>query len=193
MANFNKLDNSEKIKKLVNRAKNGDKEAYTTLMMHFRKFLFHVAKSKLNNIEDINDVIQDAILISYKNLRKLKDPENFKPWILRILINECNKLYKKQYKEKDLYDKMVDSYKNPEYDIGNIESTESKIDMYNAIKDLKYEDKLCINLFYGDYYSVDEIAEILNISSSAVRNKIYRCKRDIKNNYYGGVKYEETN
>ena len=58
---------------------------------------------KINNENDIEDIIQETMLSAYTNLKKLKNNSFFKTWIIRILINKCNKFYKKKNLKSDPY------------------------------------------------------------------------------------------
>ena len=82
------------MKNLIIKAKSGDKSAFTELMLQMKDELYKVAKIRLKNDDDVFDVIQDTMLSAYKSLKKLKHNEYFKTWIIKILINECNKVYK---------------------------------------------------------------------------------------------------
>ena len=83
----------------VKRAKRGDKEAFCNLVRVNKVAIYRVAKSILNKEEDIEDAVSEAILKAYKNIPKLKNEEFFKTWLIRIVINESNNLYKKRAKE----------------------------------------------------------------------------------------------
>ena len=82
----------------IKRAKKGDIEAFINLMDINKTYMYKVAKSILNNNEDIADAIQETILSCYKNIEKLKEIKYFKTWMTRILINKCNALLKKNKK-----------------------------------------------------------------------------------------------
>ena len=84
------------MEELVERAKNKDKDAFSELIMNVKKELYLVAKLKLKNEDDISDAIQETLLKSYKNIRKLKNNNMFKTWIIKILINECKIIYKRK-------------------------------------------------------------------------------------------------
>ena len=86
----------EKMDELINRSKKGDEEAFTELILSIKNDLYKIAKTRLNNDYEINDAIQETIIKSYNHLRKLKDNSKFKSWIIKILINECNTIYKKK-------------------------------------------------------------------------------------------------
>ena len=78
----------------VKRAKAGDKEAFCTLIRLNKVAVYRVAKSILNKEEDVEDAVSEAILKAYKNIHTLKDEAFFKTWLIRIVINESNYIYK---------------------------------------------------------------------------------------------------
>ncbi len=83
----------------VKRAKAGDKEAFCTLIRLNKVAVYRVAKSILNKEEDVEDAVSEAILKAYKNIHTLKDEAFFKTWLIRIVINESNNIYKKRARE----------------------------------------------------------------------------------------------
>ena len=83
----------------VKRAKSGDKEAFCNLVRVNKIAIYRVAKSILNNEDDIEDAVSEAVLKAYKNIKNLRDESFFKTWLIRIVINESNNLYKKRTKE----------------------------------------------------------------------------------------------
>ena len=93
-----KQNMEEKMEELVKQAKMGNDEAFTQLIIQMQCEMFRIAQTRLKNIDDANDAIQQTNLYAYKNLRQLKEDKYFKTWIIKILINECNKVYKKNYK-----------------------------------------------------------------------------------------------
>lgn len=79
------------LKELIKRAQNGDANAFTNLILSIKNDLFKIAKTRLVNDADIEDVIQETMIETYKFIKKLKEPEKFKKWVIKILINKCNK------------------------------------------------------------------------------------------------------
>ncbi len=166
------------MEELIDKAKKGDKEAYTLLIQSLEKDLYCIASVKLNNIEDINDAIQETMLNSYRNIKKLKDPKAFKSWIIKILLNECKKIYARKYKIKELLDKITIICNNKNDD--DIRDIEGKIDLEKAIKRLKKEEQLLITLYYLEDLSYIEISRILNINYNTVKTKVLRAKEKLK-------------
>ena len=66
------------MEELIQKAKNGDKEAFTTIMLSLEKDLYKIAKTRLKNDDDIYDAIQETIIEAFKSIKKLKNTEAFK-------------------------------------------------------------------------------------------------------------------
>lgn len=163
------------MEELIVQAKNGDKSAFTELVLQMKDRLYKIAKVKLKNDDDIYDVIQDTMIIAYKNLKKLKYNQYFSTWIIRILINECNKFYRFKINKKEV------SYEYIEPILANDTSkVDDKIDFEFICNKLNKEDGLIILLYYMERYTDKEIGEILNMKENTVRTKRTRAKEKIK-------------
>lgn len=169
----------EKLEELIEKAKKGDTEAYVMLIQLIEKDLYCIASVKLNNIEDINDAIQETMLNSFKNIQKLKDSKAFKSWIIKILLNECKKIYARKYKIKTLFEKLIKTEDTSKYN-DDIRDVEGKIDFDIIIKQLNDDDQLIITLYYLKDFSITEISDILNIKYNTVKTKILRAKEKIR-------------
>lgn len=79
---------------LVKRSISGDANAFLELMEKNSLAMYKVARGILDNDEDAADAMQDTILTCFEKIHTLKNPEYFKTWMIRILINECNKIHR---------------------------------------------------------------------------------------------------
>ena len=79
---------------LVKRSISGDADAFLELMEKNSLAMYKVARGILDNDEDAADAMQDTILTCFEKIHTLKKPEYFKTWMIRILINECNKIHR---------------------------------------------------------------------------------------------------
>lgn len=142
---------------------------------------------KCYNIDDVNDIIQDTYIELYKIMKKNKKKiDNIKSFICGIAMNIIKRYY---YKKNKI---IVLQNNNEEIDIlntipDNFNLEENFINKENAEKVWNYiqtKDITTIKIFYL-YYRLDEkiidIAKELNINESAVKNKIYRTLKEIKN------------
>ena len=102
------------------------------------------------------------------------------------MINECNKIYKKKFKNKNIFNKLIKE--TPDYGSDNsIQNSNSKIDFELMIDKLSYDEKLIVTLYYNSNYSCNEIADILNMNANTVKSKLLRTKDKIKKYYKGGI------
>ena len=157
----------------VKKAKQGDKEAFCTLIKMNKLSIYRVAKAILNKEEDVEDATSEAILKAYKNLKKLKDDKFFKTWLTRIVINESNNILKKRSREiaveKDHFIniKITDSYKD--------------FTLYNAINSLDDELRVTTILFYFEDMKYKDIAKTLDIKEGTVKSRLSRAKEKLHN------------
>ena len=157
----------------VKRAKRGDKEAFCNLVRVNKVAIYRVAKSILNKEEDIEDAVSEAILKAYKNIQKLKNEEFFKTWLIRIVINESNNLYKKRAKEiavdrehfKNI--KVNDQYKD--------------LSLYDAINSLEEDLRMTTILFYFEDMKYKDIAKTLNVKEGTIKSRLSRAKEKLYN------------
>lgn len=174
------------IEDLIIRSKNGDKQAFTELIQSIQNDLYRIAKTRLNDDDDINDAIQNTMIKVYRNIKKLKNNEFFKSWTIKILINECNQIYKVKSKRDKLSNKFEkENTGENQNDILN--NVNSKLDFEIIIENLTYEERLIVTLFYNSGYTTAEISEILNMNINTVKSKLLRVKQKIKKKYEGRI------
>ena len=74
---------------LVERAKNGDVNAYETLVQHYQELAFRVAYQVTGDAADAEDAAQEAFVNAYYALGRFRSGAPFKPWLCRIVANEA--------------------------------------------------------------------------------------------------------
>ena len=150
--------------KLIKEAKKGNTESFSKLILIYEKDLYNIAKSRLYIEDDVCDAVQETILIAYQKIKNLLNPSKFKIWLIKILINECNKIYKN--KEKNFYD--IDE----NLDSISYNKMDSNFDFLNLINVLDTNEKNIFILYYQEGYTCKEISKILNINQNTIRSKI---------------------
>lgn len=74
---------------LVARAREGDREAFTELVMRYQVPLYNLALRMVGSADDAADIAQEAFLRGWEKLRTLKKGNPFKPWLFQIAVNLC--------------------------------------------------------------------------------------------------------
>ena len=165
------------MEEIIERAKKGDNQAFTVLITNIQCELYKIAKLRLKSDDDINEAVQETIIKAYSSIKKLKNNQYFKTWIIKILINECNSIYQKNKKNQfEEYDENINIYEN----IDNINQKISELDFFILIENLKYEEKIAITLYYLEGLSTKEISKILKQPEATIKTRISRSKEKIK-------------
>ena len=74
---------------LIDRAKRGDKEAFTALVLQLGDRLYAVAYRILRDSGRAEDAVQQTFLIAWRELPALRDEGRLEAWLYRLLVNAC--------------------------------------------------------------------------------------------------------
>lgn len=141
---------------------------------------------KLSCDDDINEAVQETIIQAFKYIKRLRKPESFKSWIIKILVNNCNKIYKKMKKKNSMeYAIEYNSQYNNTQPIYSEENSINNLDFFILIKNLKYKERICLTLYYLENLPIKEISKILKEPESTIRNRISRAIMKLKKIYRG--------
>lgn len=160
---------------LIEKAKKGNEEAFTEAIIFLEKDLYKIARTRFSSEDDICEVVQETIILAYKNIKKLKRNEFFKTWIIKILINNCNKLYRKKLKRQEICE-FSDEILEKNYNKNDYEVVIEKLDFEILIKNLNYNERITLILYYMENFTTTEIGKILKEPDSTIRNRISRAK-----------------
>jgi DNA-directed RNA polymerase specialized sigma24 family protein len=74
---------------LVEQARRGDREAFGILARTYGDRLFGIARRILRDVELAEDAVQQALVIAWRELPRLRDPDRFDAWLQRTLVHAC--------------------------------------------------------------------------------------------------------
>ena len=151
------------------------KDEFSTKVLELEEGLFHISYGILHSVEDCEDAVQEAILKAYANIEQLRKPQYFKTWLVRILLNECYTITRKRGKELPLNEEVAN-----QIDGENSFVKEEYQELYDGMKQLAEKDRLCIQLFYVEGYSVKEIAQIFHIPEGTVKSRLSRARKQLR-------------
>ena len=153
-----------------------EKDQFVNLVSQIEADMFHLALSVLHREQDCADAIQEAVIKAYTGRDTLKRQEYFKTWIMRILLNECYALLRRQKRLIPMEEQVLDA----QVDFGNYVK-EEYLDLYKAIDALKEKDRICVLLYYIEGYSVRQIAQIMQMPDGTVKSRLRRARIQLKN------------
>lgn len=162
------------MEEIVNRAKNGDIRAIEELIHMHKVKLYKTARTFLSCEDDINEAIQSTLILLYQNITKLKNDKYFTTWLMRILINECKKIYNDKFKNNQKTISIED------YQEENIEEKDDYDFVNRALDTLDEKFRTIAVLYYYDEMSVKDISKILGISTGTVKSRLSRTREKLK-------------
>ena len=141
------------------------------------KALFLVALRYLHNTEDARDVLQEAAIAAYRSIDKLRQPEYFKTWLTRIVINKSKNFLKAKQHTEELRDDL---------DVFCTVPTE-ELEIMDALCRMEQSSAVYISLrFYNDM-SYEQAAKTLRQPVSTVKYRTARALRQLKTLLEGDV------
>lgn len=146
-----------------------DKRWFTQQVRPLLDTLYRVAYTLLGNDADAQDAAQNSVEQAYVSLPKLRDRAKFRPWLMRILKNECYVILREK-KRVIPFDDLPEESSEPL----------DTLDLKTAFNKLSPESRLCITLYYYEGYSVSEIAAFLNEPEGTVKSRLSRARKAMR-------------
>ena len=163
---------------LVRRCLNGEQAAFGFLVDKYKGAVHALARKKLRNHHDAEDVAQEAFLKAYQNLPSLKEPSRFAGWLYVITTHECTRRIKKKTSAEKSHSALVDrSRLNSEADRG---TNRLKRQVRDAIGALPESNQTIIHLYYFAGLSCEEIGRFIGSSANAVKMRLSRTRKQLK-------------
>ncbi|MEN8078720.1 sigma-70 family RNA polymerase sigma factor [Clostridioides difficile] len=151
------------------RGKSLEKRFEESVIDNKEKF-YRLAYYYVKNHHDAMDVLQESILRGYSNLSKIKDKNSIDKYLSRIIINTSIDFIRKN-------SKMV--FTDNEC-LKEVESEMDSSDINYVVDNLDPDLKSIIVLKYFHGYKISEIAEILDISISTVKNRMHKALKQLR-------------
>jgi len=163
---------------LIKNIRDGEIEQYSEIVRRYNQRFYRIALSYGINDDDCEEVIQLAYISGYKKLNQFRGEAKFSTWLIRILINECLMLKRKQKRLLALNEERsviipAQDHLNPE---SNYMAKERKEILKNAIMHLPEKYRSVIILTEIEGMSVAEVSEALTISTVNVKVRHHRAK-----------------
>lgn len=159
--------------KLIKKAIKGNFKAYSLLVHSLKNEGYKLAYTILKNEQDSIDAYLQAVEKGLKNIRNLKEPQYFKTWFLRIVMNEAKNIISKN--NKLIYLEDVENTRPTKS-----ENQEEKLDLERSLENIEPQVREMIRLKFYMGYKLDEIANILDVPLGTVKGKMYTALRNMK-------------
>jgi hypothetical protein len=138
----------------------------------------------VGNFADAQDLTQEAFVKGYLDLARIRDPSRFASWLHRITVNICKRWLRDRKGADDLPLEAVARQRRESGDGGSpeehAEAEELRSSIREAIASLSERNRLAVTLYYIDGLSYEEIGDFLSVSESAVKSRLHRARKQLK-------------
>ena len=158
---------------LVAGALRGDTAAYGQLYDKYARLVRAICYDETNHSTDSQDLAQEVFLRAHAKLQRLKDREQFGPWVISIAKNVC-----REYRKKRARDRHILVGGAPAEAIANeVEPPDERLaELEKAIRSLPERERMAIRTFYLQGEDVAEASRILKVSRSSLY-RLLECAR----------------
>jgi RNA polymerase sigma-70 factor (ECF subfamily) len=158
---------------LVERAMAGDIDAYAELVRAAHPRLFGIAHLILRDADRADDAVQDALLLAWRHVRSLRDPDAWDAWLRRLTVRACYKVARKD-KRRTLLELHVadipESSRTPDASTG----VADRDWLGRELGRLHIDQRVVIVLHYYLDLPVSEVAEIIDIPYGTAASRLHR-------------------
>ena len=163
---------------LVARVRAGDVAAYRELVEKYKNTVYGLAISHVGDFDLAEDLAQEAFIRGFYRLDSLKDPNRFKAWLTSIVSNLCLIEHRRRAAARSSAIQL-----DPSYDLDQetgLEKERELRQLERALDRLTQNDRDSIVLYYLEGKRIQNVAEFLGVSTSAVKGRLYRARRKLR-------------
>jgi len=159
---------------LLNRARLGDRLAFEEILRPLVEPAYRLALAMLREREAAEDAVQEMALKGWRHRGRIR-PElgTARPWFLAIVANECRMARRGRWWSVLRFEEPLDGHFG-ERDLA------AGVDLRQAIDRLPYGDRLLLHLYFVLDLPAVEVAQVLGISTGAVKSRLHRVTRRLR-------------
>ena len=161
--------------KWVNEARQGQQPAWNFLYNYYQPFLYANALSVCGNTPSAKDAVQDAFMIAFLQLNKLKDPQAFPAWIKKILTHNCYRNIQKE-KRTEQPDDLLQHPTDMNFE-KKLDELYNNNKLFDSLEQLPEFLKTTVLLrYFSRHNSYGDIADILSVPVGTIRSRLNKAK-----------------
>jgi RNA polymerase sigma-70 factor (ECF subfamily) len=161
---------------LIEGSKEGNVRSQYRLYNQYSKAMYNLAYRILNNHSEAEDLLQEAFVDCFENIRSFRYESTFGAWLKSIVVNKCINHLKKKGPVL-VFDEQLPNIAE-EYDESEPEYDHKQI--LRAIEKLPDGYRMVLTLYLLEGYDHEEIAAILGITESTSKTQYLRAKEKLR-------------
>jgi RNA polymerase sigma-70 factor (ECF subfamily) len=166
---------------LVERARNGDVDAFDALIAHRVEAMLRTAMAIIGDPDEAREATQESLLTIWKELPTLRSDDRFDAWAGRILVNRCRLALKRRGRRASHEVRIDGSWQSDSPAIaGPAEHFDRREPLERAFEQLDPDDRVLLVLHHLEGLQVAQIAARLEIPVGTVKSRLYGARRALE-------------
>ena len=162
---------------LVLAAQRGDEAAFVDLVRLRADRLYAIAYRVLRDVDRAEDAVQDALVIAWRDLRGLRDPDRFDAWSHRLLVRICiDQASRERRRAANLRVLPIDGPVAPDDTL----TMADRDQLERGFRRLSPEQRTILVLHHYEGYAPSEIADLLGIPPGTARSRLHHAHRAMR-------------
>jgi len=162
---------------LVEAAQRADRAAFVDLIQPRTGRLFAIAYRILRDVDRAEDALQDALVIAWRDLRSLRDPDRFDAWLTRLVVHVCiGQASRERRRVVNLRALPTDGPAAPDA----LLTVADRDQLDRGFRRLPPEQRALLVLHHFAGYTPSEIAETLGIPAGTARSRLHHAHRAMR-------------
>jgi RNA polymerase sigma-70 factor (ECF subfamily) len=162
---------------LIQRAKNRDKDAFTTIVLQYGDRLYAVAFRILRDSARAEDAVQQAFLNAWRELPRLRDDGRFEAWLYTLLVNGC----RAELRHVVRWQPGLHLVRDDQSPIDDAQlSIAMRDELERAFQRLSIEHRVVLVLHHYLGLTGDEIGRALDIAPGTVRSRLHHARQHMR-------------
>jgi RNA polymerase sigma factor (sigma-70 family) len=171
---------------LVVAAAAGDREAFGQLVTATSGVVSSISLAILRDLEMSRDVAQDVFLAAWRDLRKLRSPSSFLPWLRQLARNRAHHVLRSHVRARrraadSVTDVFLDAINDPRPNASaELIAREERTALAQALDALPSDTREVLTLFYREGQSIAQVSTLLDLSEDAVKKRLSRARATLR-------------
>ncbi|MDQ8198930.1 sigma-70 family RNA polymerase sigma factor [Pelagicoccus enzymogenes] len=169
----------------------GDRQAFGKIVTRYQSLLCSVAYSSLGNLSASEEVAQEAFIEAWKKLSSLREPEKLKSWLCGILRFKISHHRRKDARQPVFEAKSGEALENMESEAVGVEESAMKEEeqalLWKALERVPANYREALVLYYREHQSIEHVAYELDLTESAVKQRLSRGRKMLQERMMGFV------
>jgi RNA polymerase sigma-70 factor, ECF subfamily len=164
-------------RRLVERARQGDHDAFAELVRAAVARLDTAARLILRDPELARDAVQEGLIRAWRDLRRLRDPDRFDAWLYRLTVNACLDQARRR-RRRPIEVEITPLFSPAEPDPAIAVADRALVD--SAMRRLDEQGRAIVVLHYFLGLPLTDVAVSLGIPVGTVKSRLHRALGDMR-------------